>query len=87
MGHKEPLIPVSTIFYGQEWARKSRQDPGVRFATDRSEPEKATKPRENDLLCIKSGAERTTKTREYDLLWIRAGPKEPPRPGGMICYR
>ena len=36
MGQKEPAGPGSTICYGQEWARKSHQDPAVRFVTAKS---------------------------------------------------
>ena len=40
----------STIYYGQEWARKSHQDSAVRFITAKSGPERATKTRQYDLL-------------------------------------
>ena len=90
MGQKEPPRPGSTICYGQEWARKSHQDPAVRFVTAKSGPERATKIRQHDLLLRfvtdKSGPERATKTRQYDLLRPRVGQKEPPRPGSAIRY-
>ena len=50
VGQKEPPRPGSTICYGQEWARKSHQDPAVRFVTAKSGPERATKTRQYDLL-------------------------------------
>ena len=50
VGQKEPPRPGSTICYGQEWARKSQQDPAVRFVTAKSGPERATKTRQYDLL-------------------------------------
>ena len=102
VGQKEPPRPGSTICYGQEWARKSQQDPAVRFVTAKSGPERATKTRQYDLrprvarkshqdsavrfVVAKSGPERATKTRQYDLLRPRVGHKEPPRPGSTICY-
>ena len=49
-GQKEPPRPGSTICYGQEWARKSHQDPAVRFVTAKSGTERATKTRQYDLL-------------------------------------
>ena len=60
-GQKEPPRPGSTICYGQEWARKSHQDPAVRFLTAKSGPERATKTRR--FVTAKSGPERATKTR------------------------
>ena len=49
-GQKEPPRLGSTICYSQTWARKSHQESGVRFATAKSWPEKATKTRQYDLL-------------------------------------
>ena len=86
VGQKEPPRPGRTICYGYAWARRSHQEPGVRFVTDKSRPERTTNTREYDLLRKKSGPERATKTREYDLSRIRMGQKEPPRPGSTICY-
>ena len=45
----------STICYGQELARKSRQDSAVRFVTAKRGPERATKPRQYDLLRPRAG--------------------------------
>ena len=50
VGQKEPPRLGSTICYGQEWARKSHQDSGVRFVTAKRGPERATKTRQYDLL-------------------------------------
>ena len=94
VGQKEPPRLGSTIFYGQELARKSHQD-----------CEKATKTRQYDLLrpnvgqkepprlgstiffvTAKSWPEKATKTRQYDLLRPNVGQKEPPRLGSTICY-
>ena len=55
VGQKEPPRPGSRICYGYECARKSHQEPGGRFVTDKSGPEKATKTREYDLLRIRVG--------------------------------
>ena len=49
-GQKEPPRLVSTICYGQTWARKSHQDSAVRFVTAKSWPERATETRQYDLL-------------------------------------
>ena len=50
VGQKEPPKLGSTICYGQELARKSHQDPAVRFVTAKRGPERATKTRQYDLL-------------------------------------
>ena len=50
VGQKKPPRLGSTICYGQELARKSHQDSGVRFVTAKSGPERATKTRQYDLL-------------------------------------
>ena len=50
VGQKEPPRLVSTICYGQTWARKSHQDSAVRFVTAKRGPERATKTRQYDLL-------------------------------------
>ena len=55
MGQKEPPRLGSTICYGQEWARKSHQDSGVRFVTAKRGPERATKTRQYDLLRARGG--------------------------------
>ena len=99
MGQKEPPRLGSTSCYGQELARKSHQDSTVLFVAAKSEPERATKTRQYDLL-----PEKATKTREYDLLrpnvgqeWARTirqydllrprvGQKEASRFGSTICY-
>ena len=81
----EPPRSGNTICYGQEWDRKSHQDPAVRFVTTKSGPERATKTRLR-FVTAKSGPDRATKTRQYDLLGARVGQKEPPRPGSTICY-
>ena len=53
VGQKEPPSH-STICYGPEWARKSHQDPEVRFATGhKSRPERAAKTREYDFVAAK----------------------------------
>ena len=91
-GQKEPprrfvaaKRPGSTICCGQEWVRKSHQDPAVRFVTAKSVPEKASKTRQYDLL-RPSGPEIATKTRQHELLRPWVGQKEPPTPGSTICY-
>ena len=86
MGQKEPPRPGSTICYGQEWARKSHQDPAVRFVTAKSGARKSHQDPAVRFVAAKSGLERATKTRQYDLLRPRVGQKEPPKPGSTICY-
>ena len=100
VGQKEPPKPGSTICYGQEWARKSHQDPAICYGQ-----KWARKSHQDPAICYgqewarkshqdpavrfvtaKSGPERATKTRQYDLLRLRVGQKEPPRPGNTICY-
>ena len=99
VGQKEPPRLGSTSCYGQELARKSHQDSTVLFVAAKSEPERATKTRQYDLL-----PEKATKTRQYDLLrpnvgqeWARTirqydllrprvGQKEASRFGSTICY-
>ena len=49
VGQKKRPRLGSTICYGQELARRSHQDSGIRFVT-KSGPEKATKTRQYDLL-------------------------------------
>ena len=68
VGQKEPPRLGSTSCYGQELARKSHQDSTVLFVAAKSEPERATKTRQYDLL-----PEKATKTREYDLLRPNVG--------------
>ena len=84
VGQKEPPRPGSTICYGQEWARKSHQDPAIRYGQ-----EWARKNHQDPVIrfvTAKGGPERATKTRQYDLLRPRVGQKEPPKPGSTICY-
>ena len=50
VGQKKPPRLGSTICYGQELARKSHQDSGVRFVTAKRGPERATETRQYDLL-------------------------------------
>ena len=89
MSQKEPS--GGTISYGQEWARKSHQDPAVRFVTSKS-PRVGQKkpPRPGSTICYvqesKNGPERATKTQQYDLLRPRVGQKKPPRPRHTIYY-
>ena len=71
MDQKELSRPGSTIYYDQEWARNSYQDPAVRFITA--------------FVTAKSGPERVIKTRQYDLLRPRVDQKASPRPGSTIC--
>ena len=86
IGQKEPPRLGSTICYGQELARKSRQDAAVRLVTAKRGPERVTETRQYDLLRPRVWPERATKTRQYDLLRPRVGQKEPPRLGSTICY-
>ena len=81
VGQKEPPRPGRTICYGYAWARRSHQEPGVRFVTDKTGPDRATKTREYDLLQIRVG-----QTEPPRPLRIRVGQKEPPIPGSTICY-
>ena len=85
VGQKEPPRLVSTICYGQTWARKSHQNSAVRFVTAKSWPERAHQDSAIRLVTAKRGPERATKTRQYDLLRPRVGQKEPPRLGSTIC--
>ena len=85
VGQKEPPRSGSTICYGQEWARKSHQDPAVRFVMAKSGPKRATKIWQYDLLQPRVGQKEPPRSRQYDLL-RRVGQKEPPRPGRTICY-
>ena len=74
MGQKEPPRLGSTICYGQTWARKSHQDSAVRFVTAKSWPEKATKPRQYDLLRPRVGQKeppRLGSTICYGQTWAR----------------
>ena len=86
IGQKEPPRLGSTICYGQELARKSRQDVAVRLVTAKRGPERVTETRQYVLLRPRVWPERATKTRQYDLLRPRVGQKEPPRLGSTICY-
>ena len=74
VGQKEPPRLGSTIYYGQDLARKSHQDSAVRFVTAKRGPERATKTRQYDLL---RPTERATETRQYDLLRPNVSQKEP----------
>ena len=82
VGQKEPPRLGSTICYGQELARKSHQDPAVRFVTAKSGPGRSTVR----FVTAKSWPERATETRQYDLLRPNVGQKEPSRLGRTICY-
>ena len=55
VGQKEPPRLGSTLCYGQELARTSHQDSGVRIVTAKSWPERATKTRQYDLLLPRIG--------------------------------
>ena len=61
VGQKSPPRLGSTICYGQELARKSRQDSAVRFVTAKSWPEGATKTRQYDLLRPNVGQKKPPK--------------------------
>ena len=76
VGQKEPPQLGSSIFYGQELARKRHRDSAVRFVTAKRGPERATKTQ----------PDRATETRQCDLLRPRIGQKEPLRLGSSICY-
>ena len=79
MGQKRPPSPDSTICYGQEWARKSHQDPAVRFVTAKTGLERATKTWQYDL-------SRPRRVGQKEPPRPAVGQKEPPRPGSTICY-
>ena len=82
VGQKEPPRPGGTICHGQEWARKSHQEPGLRFVTDKRGPEKATKTRGYDSLWIRVGQKEPPRPGGT----ICSGQEEPPRPGDTIYY-
>ena len=100
VGQKEPPRLGSTICYGQDLARKSRQDSAVRFVTAKRGPERATETRQYDLLrprvgqkepprldsTICYGQELARKSHQYDLLRPRVRQKEPSGLGSTICY-
>ena len=74
VGQKEPPRLGSTICYGQEWARTSHQDSGVRFVTAKRGPERATKTRQYDLLLPRIGQKeppRLGSTICYGQTWAR----------------
>ena len=74
VGQKEPPRLGSTICYGQELARKSRQDSAVRCVTAKSWPERATKTRQYDLLRPRVGQKeppRLGSTICYGQTWAR----------------
>ena len=80
VGQKEPPRPGNAICYGQEWARKSHQDPAVRFATAKSGPERATKTRQYDLLRPRVGQKeppRPSSTICYGQEWARKSHQDP----------
>ena len=80
VGQKEPPKPGSTICYGQEWARKSHQDPAVRFVTAKSGPERATKTWQYDLLRLRVGQKeppRPGSTICYGQEWARKSHQDP----------
>ena len=71
---KKPPRLGSTICYGQELARKSHQDSAVRFVTDKSWPERATKTRQYDLLRPRVGQKESPRlgsTIGYGQTWAR----------------
>ena len=73
-GQKKPPRLGSTICYGQTWARKSHQDSAVRFVTDKSWPERATKTRQYDLLRPRVGQKESPRlgsTIGYGQTWAR----------------
>ena len=76
VGQKEPPRLGSTICYGQEWARKSRQDSAVRFVTAKRGPERATKTRQYVLL-----RPNVPPRLGSAICPPRVGQKEPPRLG------
>ena len=53
--HKELPRLGSTIYYGQELARKSHRDSAVRFVAAKRGPERTTKTRQYDLLRPRAG--------------------------------
>ena len=74
VGQKEPPRLGSTIYYGQELARKSHQDSAVNFVTAKTWPEKATKTRQYDLLRPNVGQKeppRLGSTICYGQTWAR----------------
>ena len=80
VGQKEPPRPGSTICYGQEWARKSHQDPAVRFVTAKSGPERTIKTRQHDLLRPRVGQKeppRPDSTICYGQEWARKSHQDP----------
>ena len=90
VGQKQAPRPGSTIWqsicYGEEWARKSHQDPAVRFVAAKSGPERATKTQQYDLLRPRMGLKeppRPGSTICYGQEWARKSHQEP---GSTICY-
>ena len=80
MGQKEPPRPGSTICYGQEWARKSHQDPAIRFVTAKNGTKRATKTRQYDLLRPRVGQKEPPKpgsTICYGQEWARKSHQDP----------
>ena len=74
VGQKEPPRLGSTICYGQDLARKSHQYSAVRFVTDKSWPERATKTRQYDLLRPRVGQKKPPRlgsTICYGQTWAR----------------
>ena len=82
---KEPPRRDNTTCYRQEWARRSHQDPAVRFDTVKSGPERATKTRQYDLLRPIMGQKEPPRPGST-ICYGQKGQKEPPRPGNTICY-
>ena len=80
---KEPPRLGSTICYGQELARKSHRDSAVRFVTAKRGPERATKPRQYDLLRPRVGQKEPPRLGSTICYGQQ---KEPPRLGSTICY-
>ena len=83
-----------TIYYGQDCTRKSLQDPGLRFVTAKTGPERTFKTGDNDLLRPRQ-ATKIGNTIYYGLEWDRRSHPDSgvrllwlrvPRPCSTICY-
>ena len=85
VGQKEPPRLGSTIWYGQELARKGHQDSAVRFLTAKSWPERATKTRQYDLLRPRVGQKEPPRLGST-ILRPNVGQIKPPRLGRAFCF-
>ena len=77
---KEPPRPGNTIRYGQDWARKSHQDPAVRFVSAKSGPERAIKTQQYDLIRLRVDQKeppRPGSTICYGQEWVRKSHQDP----------